>query len=245
MGFGILFFGYLLAFGFSFYFFADIAAVVGCLVMLFGCAKLSEYNRYFNGAILSLTVLVLCSLVSPLTSLLRVFSSVAEEVWTVLDIAKPVAALAVHSFLFLGIRGISLGASCDKLVKTSVRNMVMTVTYYVVSLVVQLTGHWYRTIADAIEPWLAVYWLVCLVLNLVLLYKAFGILCPADEDPNRKKRSRFRFINFIDDKMDSFEENSKKYREDSMKMALDEADRLKKEREQKRREGHSKKKKKK
>ncbi len=244
MGFGILFFGYFLTFGFSFLSFGDIAAVVGCVFMLFACLKLSEYNRYFNGMTVAVMVLTLLSLGGVMAS---VFHLPLEGLLSTLtEGGKLIAACVLHCFLFLGTRGISLGAECTKLVKGAERDLVMSVTYYTVSLVLLLTGGFFPDVATVIRLWLRLYWLVCFVLNMVLIYKAFGLLYPADEDPNGRKRSRFRIINFMEDKMDAFEENKKKYRMESMQMALNEAARAKKERDEKRSgNAHFKKKKKK
>ena len=231
MGFGILFFGYFLTFAFTIskvYFFADI---LGSIVMLYAFSKLSQYNRYYVGAIFSTAVFTLFSFAGAVLLMFHVpLGSMAD---TALDVAKALSACAVHIFMFLGIRGISLGADCDKLVKKSERNMKLTLTYYIVSHFVLFTSPLYKDVASYISLWVYLYWWICFVLNLVLLYQAFGLLYAADEDQTEKKRSRFKIINYMNDKMDAFEANANKYRKESMQMALEEADRLKKEKEHK------------
>ena len=66
---------------------------------------------------------------------------------------------------------------------------------------------------------------MCVLLNLVLMYSCFGTLCPADEDENEIKRSRFAIINKINDKMDSFEKKNNEYKLESMRLAMEEANR--------------------
>lgn len=237
MGFGILFFGYFLTFAFSIskvYFFAD---VIGGVVMLYAFSKLMQYNRYYVGAIYST---MLFTLLSALGAVLLMFHISAGDVLdTVLDIAKALSACAMHIFVFLGIRGISLGAECDKLVKKSERNLKLTLAYYIISHFVLFTSPLYEEVASYISLWVYIYWWICFILNLSLIYQAFGLLYSADEDQTEKKRSRFKIINYINDKMDAFEENSNKYRRESMQMAMDEAEKLHKEK------GHKKSKKKK
>ena len=86
------------------------------------------------------------------------------------------------------------------------------------------------------------YWLLCIFLNLILIYNCFGKLCPADEDENEKKRSRFEIINKFNDKFDELEEKKQAHREESMRMALEEAE--KRAAEKAKKHPHSKKKKK-
>jgi len=243
MGFGILFFGYLIAFGFSPYFFADITAIVGCVVMLFAALKLAEYNRYFTGTIISAMALILLSA----GELVCAFLSVQGDGITgdVLETGVNLAACGVHIFSLLGIWGIAKGAECAKVTGTAPRNLVMSVTYYIAASAVTLTEHLYADEAQYVALWLRAYWLICFILNLVLIYRAFGLLYSADEDPNVKKRSRFKIINYMDDKMDAFEENTKKYRMESVQMALDEAEKRKAEREKAKEKNRGTKKKKK
>ena len=46
------------------------------------------------------------------------------------------------------------------------------------------------------------------------------------ENENEIKRSRFEFINKINDKMESFEKNRNEYSRESMKLAIEEANKL-------------------
>lgn len=237
MGFGILFFGYFLTFAFSIsevYFFAD---VIGGVVMLYAFSKLMQYNRYYVGAIYSTMMFILLSVVGAILLMFKI--STGDVIDAVLDIVRALSACAMHIFVFLGIRGISLGAECNKLVKKSERNLKLTLAYYIISHFVLFTSPLYEEIASYISLWVYVYWWICFIFNLSLIYQAFGLLYSADEDQTEKKRSRFKIINYINDKMDAFEENSNKYRRESMKMAMEEAEKLHKEK------GHKKSKKKK
>ncbi len=243
MGFGILFFGYFLTFAFTaskVYFFAD---VIGCVVMLVGLAKLSQYNRYYVGAVASATLFTLFTLGSALMMLFK--TSLGGGLDTAYDVAKALSACGLHVFIFLGIRGISMGAECEKLVKKAERRLVMTSVYYAALHIVLFTSPLYKEVASYVSLWVYVYWWVCFVLNLVLIYHAFGLLYSPEEEEKAPKRSRFRIINFMNDKMDAFEENSNKYRRESMEMALAEAEKRRQEKEKKHPHKHSNKKKRK
>lgn len=242
MGFGILIFGYFLAFAFSvsqYYFFADI---IGAVVMLFAFSKLSEYNRYYIGASWAcLGFLILCG--TNAAALMFSIYDVTGPVDLAVDVAKLVVTCVMHVFIFLGIRGISLGAEAPALAQKAQRNMVMTSVYYVASVAVILAS---SAISEETSYLISLsvyfYWLLCIFLNLILIYNCFGKLCPADEDENEKKRSRFEIINKFNDKFDELEEKKQAHREESMRMALEEAE--KRAAEKAKKHPHSKKKKK-
>ncbi|MGN1345395.1 MAG: hypothetical protein ACI4V1_01305 [Eubacteriales bacterium] len=242
MGFGILLFGYFVMFAFSLsqvYFFADI---IGAVVVLLAFSRLSEYNRYFVGAMVgNLAFLVLCTLnaASLMFGLYDPDGSIALAV----NLAKAAAACAMHLPMFLGIRGISRGAASEKLVRTSERNLVLTMLYYVLYFLVVVLSPLLAESTPYVSTVVYLYDLVCIFLNLVLFYKCFAILCPADEDENAKKRSRFAIINKINDKMDSIDDERARYREESVKLAMEEADRRAAEKAHKKKHSHPKKKK--
>ncbi|MDD6879852.1 MAG: hypothetical protein PUD59_06525, partial [bacterium] len=70
-----------------------------------------------------------------------------------------------------------------------------------------------------------VYWFICFILNLAVIYTCFGKLYPADEDPSKPKRSKFKLINKLNDKFDELDAKSNEFRRDSIRMANEEADR--------------------
>lgn len=240
MGFGILFFGYFLTFAFSlssYYFFAD---VLGALVMCYSFTKLAEYNRYFKKALIPAAAFILFSLTAALQMFFKWYhaGSIPELCVT---LAKAASSAAVHIFLFLGIRGISLGADNKKLAGNAEKNLVMTMVYYAGYAAVMTMKFVGAAVAGYFANALLIYFILVLILNLALIYRCFGTLCPVDEDENEVKRSRFAIINKIDDKMDQFEKNTRKYQLDSVKMAMDEADKLA-EQKKKQKKKHKKKK---
>lgn len=241
MGFGILFFGYFIMFAFSIsqvYFFMDI---IGAVVVIYAFSKLSEYNRYFVHAMWGcLAFLLLCAVNA--ASLMFDLYDPAGNIALAVNIAKAVAACAMHIPMFLGTRGISLGADAAKLVRTSERNLTLTMIYYVLYLVVLAASPLLGGATQYVSTVVYLYSIVCIFLNLVLFYKCFGILCPADEDENEKKRSRFVFINKISDKLDSIDAERIRYREESVKLAMEEADRRAAEKAKNKKHHHKKKK---
>lgn len=225
MGFGTLFFGYFIMFAFSLssmYFFADI---IGAVVTIYAFSKLAEYNKYFNIAMLAALLFALCSAVNAANMILGLYQTSGIAAQTV-SIMRSLFASAIHVFMFLGARGIALGARAEKIAKTAERDMVMIVIYYAAYIIVTSVNGIREDILEYFNMFVLIYWLVCFVLNMVFIYKCFAVLVPEDEDENVKKRSRFAFINKLDDKMDEFEKNRQEYRLESVRLAQEEAEKL-------------------
>ncbi|MBE6541625.1 MAG: hypothetical protein E7672_04180 [Ruminococcaceae bacterium] len=222
MGFGILLIGYFVTFAFTlseYYFFADI---IGICIMLYAFIKLDQYNRYFSlAAICGTAYLILCSVNA--VSLMWELYSPTGTIDMIVDIGKQISACGMHIFIFLGTRGIAGNAESDKLVKNTDRNFVMTMVYYVFSVLVLVISPFIDSVVQYISAGVFFYWIVCIVLNIALLYKCFGIICPADEDENEIKRSRFAIVNKINDKFEEIEQNKQKTREESIRLAREEA----------------------
>ncbi len=230
MGFGILFFGYFVMFAFSFsstYFFADI---IGAFISMFAFAKLSEYNGYFKNATAATLVFMIFSAVNAASMMFRLYET-GGEIYSIVTVLKNCAACVIHVLMFLGARGISMNAESVKLQKNAERNLVVTMLYYAAYFVIAAIGFFAGESAmlGYASMFVSVYWLVCIVQNMILLYKCFGILAPADEDEGEIKQSRFGFINKINAKMDEFEENRTSYARESMLMAQEEAKKLERE----------------
>ncbi len=222
MGFGILFFGYFAAFALSLanvYFFADI---VGTLIILWAFFKLAQYNRYYHWAIAA-AFLFLAACAANASSML--FSLYDGEGWLGITVTwvKNGASCMMHVMTFLGIRGIAGGASSEKLVKMSVRSLVATLIYFAAAVGVFV----YLTVTASESQYLSlgVYFsrIIVIAMNLWLFYKCFAILVPADEDETAPRRSRFAFINRIDDKMDEFAKNRQRYQEEAVRSAQESA----------------------
>lgn len=225
MGFGTLFFGYFVMFAFSLssmYFFADI---IGAVITIFAFSKLAEYNKYFNRAMLAALIFTVFSAVNAAIMMFDFYQS-GGAVSQAVSLMRSLFSAVMHVFMFLGARGIALGAGADKLAKTAERNMAMILVYYAAYMVLTAFPGIREDILQYMSMFVLIYWLVCFVLNIVFIYKCFAILVPEDENENEKKRSRFAFINKIDDKMDEFEKNRQEYRLESVRLAQEEAEKL-------------------
>lgn len=227
MGFGTLFFGYFVMFAFSLsnmYFFADI---IGALITAYAFTKLAQYNKYFNSATIATLIFLLFSAVKASNMMFDIYPE--GIVANVINLLRYVSAAVVHVYMFLGARGISLGAGAEKLSKKAERNLTMILLYYVAYLVITNISFSDEVLYSYLNLMLLLYWLVCLLFNLAFIYRCFTFLAPADEDISEKKKSRFKLVNMMDEKMDEIEEKKQQYRMESMKMALEEAEKAERE----------------
>ena len=216
-------FGYFITFAFTLsniYFFADL---IGALVMMYVCVKLAEYNLYYKSALWA--VFVFFASCGVRAAAMFPFFSLAPTVGTIVRAVTLASACLTHILMFLGARGISLGAEDNKLAAKCERQLAMSVIYYVVAAVMLIVGEKLGEFGAYLNIVVLVYWFVTFILNLVVIYTCFGKLYPAEEDFTAPKRSRFKFINKLSDKFDEFDEKSNAFRRDSIRMANEEADR--------------------
>lgn len=234
MGFGTLLFGYFAMFAFSvspYYFFADI---IGAFVAVYALSKLSEYSRFFGGAMFGALGFLVASAVNAVSLLFELYPMNEGIAWTLVQVVKLAAGCVMHVYLFRGIRTVAERAEQDKLAKKSLRDFGATTIYYAAALSALLfTPVLSDEIGQAVSAGILLYWVLCLILNLALIYGCFSSIIPADADMTVKPRSKIAFLNKISDKFDELDDKKNEYRRESMKMAMEEADRLHAEREKK------------
>ena len=225
MGFGLLLGSYFLSFAFSIsptYLFTD---VLGALWMLYAFYKLSQYNRYFWSALLASGAFLLASAVGAVLILTGNYVS-GSFTDILIDCVKTAFSAGIHIFMYLGIRGIASGADCPKIIKQSKRNMHMMGGYYFLYYAVLVTGSLYAQYVTYVSVFVYLYWLICFILNLVMLYTCFGMLYDEEIEHTERKQSRIPFLNKMHEKFDSLDDGINKYRRDSMEMAMEEAEKI-------------------
>lgn len=223
MGFGLLLGSYFLTFAFSLsttYLFTDI---LGALWMLYAFYKLSQYNRYFMNALFSAGAFLVACISGAVLMLTGNF--VPDSFWDILiDCTKTAFSAGIHIFMYCGILGIAGGADCPKIVSKAKRNMRLMGVYYFLYYLVLLTGPLYSEYVKLVSVGVYLYWLICFILNLVLLYTCFGMLYDDEIEHSERKQSRIPFLNKMHEKFDQSIDGINKYRRESMEMAMAEAE---------------------
>jgi len=224
MGFGILVFGYFLSFAFAItriYYFVDL---VGAVLMFISFYKLKEYNRYFIRSIIFCVIFFLACVTNASAIIFKIYDN-GSVIDLIIKSVRALAACILTVYALLGTRGIALGAGEEKIANRARSNIVMTIILYIlvlayVPLNTSANSSWIMYFMTAMY----FYGALCIFMNLYLFYKCYAKLIPADSDDEVTKTSKFGFINFFNKKFDELELKKDKYRRDSMKLALDEAD---------------------
>ena len=234
MGFGPLLFGYFAMYAFSispYYFFADI---IGALVAVYAFSKLAEYSRYFGGAMFGALGFLILSGVNAVSLLFGLYPMNGGIAWTAVEVLKLAAGCVMHVYMFLGTRTVAERAGQDALSKKSVRCLCAVCLYYAAALIaIPVTPRLPERTGAAVSAGILLYWVLCLILNLLLLYGCFSHIVPADADLSVTPRSRIGLLNKMSDKFDELDDKKNEYRRESIRLAMEEADRLHEERKRK------------
>ena len=123
--------------------------------------------------------------------------------------------LIFHGALAWGIRAIAKETEEEKIAYAAVRNFVFLCVYYVLYgtalLPFDFVGEYIKVFS---MPTMLLY-LVCLVLNLILIFKCYMRICDEADVDMARKPSRFEFINKIREESDRREakamERSREY----------------------------------
>lgn len=223
MGFGYVFIGYLMAFllentvkglGVS-----GAAALLGYGAMFVGLFTLSLYQSDFKGAKWSLLPLMLTAVYNLLCSVADLFAwelgalggDTAKEIvkWTTFFL------LMIFQFALLyGIRMISESVGLKQISIKAIRNAAFVGLYALLYVIAAMMpeGEAIRYLALS----MSILQLAYVVFNLLLLLNCAKDICPAGEEDQPIKRSRFAIINKIGD---AYERNQQRAVESTMREA--------------------------
>ncbi len=211
MGFGILFFGYIIMSVFSLNPFGALAQLIGYSVMLWALVKLSPYAKNFRIAKYTVIPLIATSVFSSVLTVsekLGVSTSGFDAVKEMLNPVVAVLVLVFHFFLLFGIRELALFTELSKLADRATRNFVVGVFYYALTLFGSLDTPIKGDFATYFGLPTLVIGLVWFVLNIVLIYSCYMWICLEGDENMERKRSRFEFINKLNDAFDKKEEDA-------------------------------------
>ena len=224
MGFGYVFIGYLMAFilemtvvglGVS-----GAAALLGYCAMFLGLCTLSLYKNDFKIALWSLIPLMLTAIYDIVRSLSAFFAFDlgvlgSQAVTMGMKWATFVLLMFFQITLLYGIRMLADSVELKLISVKAVRNAAFVGLYVVLYVVAECM----MTDGDAIK-YLAlsmnILQLVYVVMNLLLLANCAKDICPAGEEDQPFKRSRFAIINKIGD---TYERNQQRAVERTMQEA--------------------------
>ena len=243
MGFGLLLCGYfvitLMSFGVGDYSFAPY--IIGAVIVANAALKLKAYCPRFAlliGAAGVYLVLGLFDVVVFLDELLLWNALPVSKTFTLIrEYAGFIAEVFFHAALLWSVYTIATDIEEDKIRSRSIVNMVLSGVWAVGQLILTLFPAVAAFQQQFFTKLILLVILLVYVLNTLLLHACFRDICPAGEELGAPpKRSRFAFINKINDK---FEEKSAK----ALQETLAYGEQKQKEREEKRKSKNSRRKK--
>ena len=227
MGFGLLLIGYFFAYtvtvGLGNYLFAGM--LIGGFVMFLGLSELRKYSPAFIYAVIAdiaLLLLSFCETVAwmePMLGFSIGFSN--ANVQTIFDWIKLVVDIAYKIAMLYGIADISRRVDFHETRTKAYRNMVFVGVYNAVQLLMILPIGIFESDKSFFMTLLMFLQLIYTVVNLILIFRCYAMICPEGEEDMHRKPSRFEFINRIRAKQDEREqqaiESTKAYFEDKQK----------------------------
>lgn len=220
MGFGILFVGYL--FSFNTVNHPGFTKILSYLLLMLAMTKLSSYNKHLRSAFgvmiptLVVGVLYLLAEISDMFSLLSGADMLL--VFRLLAFATTILEGFFLFYLLRGLQALAKETEVPHLEVHSFRNRLFTVGYYILFLIGQLD------FPVAARQFLFYYnlavflvGLVVLLLNAKLLFGFYMWICLPKDVKMERKRSSFRPLDKLYEKLDSMEENGLKRRREEKK----------------------------
>lgn len=176
MGFGLLFVGYFVTYVMSYVF---IPKLLGCIIMLAGIIKLSEYELKFKRCIPVLGAMSVSSaymLLKNIFEYLRIESQLFNDgILNVVSTVDEGLTVLFHIFLLIAITSIAKSTGIDKLCFKSMRNLLIVgvaeVTYFAVLIFQDIN-------IKQVLFWIALCLrLIWIVLDLLLLASCYRMIC--------------------------------------------------------------------
>ena len=200
MGFGWLFLGYFMAFMMSFSNFSHGIILLGCALMINGLHKLKAYNRLFVYPIYPLIPYLAVEAIFTAKLAAELFGAplafITDGVSVAFELIGYVLCTAFHILMLRAVAKIALDVGLEKQKNAAMRNRAFTCVYYAVAFVWAFPIGLTPAVKQTITVFLLLVRLAFALLNCVLLYSCYALICPqGDEDMPIRELG----IGFIDD----------------------------------------------
>ncbi len=219
MGFGLIFFGYAMAYLLSLNSFGFLFRLLGCAIMISGLSKLTQFEKSFKYANAFVYML---SAAATAESIIYLFGAgLAEKAQTYSLVAFLALSIPFHVFLHRSINSLSKDVGLLSILKSSMRNAAFGIVELVLATVAFV--FWYLKVSVARYLLMAAFILPFLifVLNLILLYSCYKNICEEGDEEALRKPSKISFLNKLFDAADKREqeifEKTKSYAESKIK----------------------------
>jgi hypothetical protein len=131
---------------------------------------------------------------------LPIFTPTVQEIVTTVNDTLMLVFLCAMLF---GIRMLSREVELLHIDTKALRNMIFVAMYALLYFVAHLPSAWVGSIVGYVEYAQKLVWIVLVVCNLLLLLSCNKNICPAGDEDQPPRRSRFGFINRMNDAYDN------------------------------------------
>ena len=177
--------------------------LIGYAMVLFAAKKLLAYHKDFRylcwGSILMLLISAVLTFSQVTTFLydqmLMDTRIVSESMDTILSFIKMACELVFHISLFWSIRAIAKETEVEKISIAAIRNFIFMIVYYVLYILATLPFSFLKGFFAAFMGPIVLLYLVCLILNAILIGSCYARICDPSDLEMEQKPSRFAFVN--------------------------------------------------
>ena len=224
MGFGILLTGYFMTYLMSFSLFGYLIRFMGYGLMLYAFTKLKSYNKAFrlplaaSGVMLAVTLADIYAKLGQFLYENLIIDSFSLPVGfeRVVGYIDDILVFAFHACLLYAIRSIAKDTEDEKVSYGAVRNFVFIAIYYVIYVVTLLPIPALGEIKKYFSLPVFLFYLAWIILNVVLLVSCYARICDESDVDMPFKKSRFAFINKLNEKEQKASEENAAYAKQKM-----------------------------
>lgn len=178
MGFGLLFLGYFVSYVMSYVF---IPRILGCLIMLWGVVKLSEYELEFKKCTPVLAGMSVASAYMLVRSTVEYFGGKSaifgELAVNIVSVSEELLGFLFHILLLRAINKIAKDTGLDKLCFRAMRNLMVIAVAELVYVSLSLIPKSAETVTQVLF-WIALgLRIIWIVLDLSLLVSCYRMIC--------------------------------------------------------------------
>ena len=224
MGFGIIFFGYILTFFMTLNIYGFAFRLLGCIILMHGLRGVKQYEpRYFRAEI-SIGVAVLFAMTEALSVVLGEYfglfnSDILKNISTLLFSAS---AVAFH-FLFNNATATLAGeVENRKVQKKAVRNSVFVLVQIALIVLTAILYFLKINLVNYVFMTSVIFFFLLLLFHISLIYSCYKEICPEGDEEAPARPSRIGFLNklwAVTEKRDNeIYEKTKAYAENRIKI---------------------------
>lgn len=203
MGFGMLFVGYYMCYLMSYNPVGFALRLLGYILVSVALVKLSGYHKSFKYTAISTVPLLLTSVVGAVYEvggflydrLLIDKMPIDGELYSAIMDINNLFIFVFHAFLLFAVKKIAGEVGELRICQNAVRNFVFICIYLVLCCVPMLPFAKETEFARYFSFPTLILYLVCVVLNLILLFSCYSKICDEGDVDMPLKRSRFEFVN--------------------------------------------------